>query len=84
MLILLCDLIKMDVISTVNYLKKLKKKTFLLLKYILLLVITNEIQNVNIYIFNIHTRKTKLKITLLEKVHFIKVNELKLTQIELF
>ena len=28
--------------------------------------------------------KTRLKITQLEKVHFIKVNELKLTQVELF
>ena len=32
----------------------------------------------------LHTYKTKLKITQLEKVHFVKVNELKLTQVELF
>ena len=32
-----------------------------------------------------HTlKKTRLKITQLEKLHFIKVNELKLTQVELF
>ena len=32
----------------------------------------------------VHAQKTKLKITQLEKVRFIKVNELKLTQVELF
>ena len=29
-------------------------------------------------------KKTRLKITQLEKAHFIRVNELKLTQLELF
>ena len=32
----------------------------------------------------IHTLKKRLKITQLKKVRFIKVNELKLTQVELF
>ena len=32
----------------------------------------------------LHALKTKLKITQLEKVHFIKVNELKQTQVQLF
>ena len=32
----------------------------------------------------LHTYKTKLKITQLEKVHFVKVNELKLIEVELF
>ena len=31
-----------------------------------------------------HALKTRLKITQLEKAHFIKLNELKLTQVELF
>ena len=31
-----------------------------------------------------HASKTRLKITQLEEVRFIKVNELKLTQVELF
>ena len=33
---------------------------------------------------SIHTYKTGLKITQLEKMHFIKVNELNFTQVELF
>ena len=32
----------------------------------------------------VHAQKTKLKITQLQKMHFIKVNKLKLIQIELF
>ena len=32
----------------------------------------------------LHAKKTTMKTTQLEKVHFIKMNELKLTQVELF
>ena len=32
----------------------------------------------------VHAEKTRVKINQLETVHFIKVNELKLTQVELF
>ena len=33
---------------------------------------------------SIHAKKTRLKITQLDKVRFIKLNEIKLTQVELF
>ena len=59
---------------------QISRNAYLMLKLLML----------NLYFYlskillTLHAYKIRLKITHLEKVHFIKVNKLKLTQVELF